>query len=173
MNTLENNHVDDRHPDMPAMQSSDCILAGFDSMCSLWVRGVIQGGICDLDTISYKQTAPTRPGTDVPNCSLSHLQTQAVNDLSSDPKPSYIMRDSPMKPMIINVNVHTSSIIQTAKTHLTQVSITPLLRLRCEHADTTICSHFHISSRNKNEPCANHRFRHSSSRFRNGSSPAG
>lgn len=47
MNTLENNHVDDRHPDMPAMQSSDCILAGFDSMCSLWVRGVIQGGICD------------------------------------------------------------------------------------------------------------------------------
>ena len=142
-----------------------CVHCGFVA----WYRAESATG-----TISYKQTPPTstRPGTDIPNCSLSHLQTQAVNDLSSDPKPSYIMSDSPMKPMIINVNVHTSSIIQTAKTHLTQVSITPLLRLRCEHADTTICSHFHISSRNKNEPCANLRFRHSSPRFRNGSSPA-
>lgn len=142
-----------------------CVHCGFVA----WYRAESATG-----TISYKQTPPTstRPGTDIPNCSLSHMQTQAVNDLSSDPKPSYIMSDSPMKPMIINVNVHTSSIIQTAKTHLTQVSITPLLRLRCEHADTTICSHFHISSRNKNEPCANLRFRHSSPRFRNGSSPA-
>ena len=32
---------------------------------------------------------------------------------------------------------------------------------------------FPISSRNKNEPCANRRFRHSSPRLRNGSSPAG
>lgn len=172
MNTPENNHLDDRHPDMPAIQSPDCIPTGFDSMCSLRGRGVIQGGICDRHDFLQTNTSK-HPGTDIPQTTVFHICRQDVNDLSSDPKPSYIMRDSPMKPMIINVNVHTSSIIQTAKTHLAQVSITPLLRLRCEHADTTICSHFHISSRNKNEPCANLRFRHSSSRFRNGSSPAG
>lgn len=106
-------------------------------MCSLWISGVIQGGICDRHDFLQTNTSSKHPGTDIPDYGLSHLRTQAVNDLSSDPKQSHIMSDSPMmKPMIImlmfklhNVNVYTSSIIQTAKTHLTQVSITPLLRL--------------------------------------------
>lgn len=74
MNTPENNHVDDRHPDMPAMQSDDCILACFDSMCSLRGRGVIQGGICDRHDFLQTNTSSKHPGTDIPDYGLSHLQ---------------------------------------------------------------------------------------------------
>lgn len=122
MNTPENNHV--RMTDiltclrcnrMIAFRQAliQCVHCGFVA----WYRAESATG-----TISYKQTPPTRPGTDILDYSLSHLQTQAVNDLASYPKPSCIMSDSQMKPMMImlmfklhNVNVYTSSIIQTAK----------------------------------------------------------
>lgn len=101
MNTPENNHV--RMTDiltclrcnrMIAFRQAliQCVHCGFVA----WYRAESATG-----TISYKQTPPTRPGTDILDYSLSHLQTQAVNDLASYPKPSCIMSDSQMKPMMI------------------------------------------------------------------------
>lgn len=86
MNTSENNHVDDRHPDMPAMQSFDCIPTGFDSMCSLRVRGVIQGGLCDRHDFLQTNT-PKHPGTDVPDYGLSH--SQFADDQTGCQRPNF------------------------------------------------------------------------------------
>lgn len=122
-------------------------------------------------TISYKQTPPNTQvrmfQTTVFHIRNSQTTRRAVNDLTSDLEPSCIMSDFTDETNDDNVNVHTfsittstSSIIQHSKnpSHSDFDNTTASLTIRCEHSDTTICSHITISSRNKNEPCANRPF---------------
>lgn len=78
-------------------------------MCSLRVRGVIQGGICDRhDFLQTNTSYQARYGySRLQSFTSAYLQTHAVNDLASYPKPMHHERFTD-ETNDDNVNVQTS-----------------------------------------------------------------